>query len=363
MEKYRKEIWHYNNDYDRATIAELKALEKKITIEQEKTDRGKTNDKEALSNAINTFEEVRSLKFKIKDRVITNLIQADEQKDRLVSQHPVPQHIRCAICGSPMVFEAHIFKNDDRDILFVLSCPKKHLPKKMIYSDGTEYPVKRTKRTCEVCGGEVESFVAKVDQITTFTDTCKRCKHTETWEMDDEEDLLPIDEEERKKYCTDFIDNSPSALALKPLENLMPILNIIREVNESAEKKELYEPQKVEKLNIPQLEQRLTEAMQQEAYVKVQFEKPKFGKQALMEFSVQDPTNRDSKQSLKILRKTIEQTLFTTNWRLKAKTVAYRMGFLNGQLIGYEKPEDIMTIAKEIYHRNNLPNPASDSEV
>jgi hypothetical protein len=295
MEKYLQEPWHYNNEYDRATIKELKALEKTVIEEQEKVDKGLVTDQTCLKQAIDYFEEARHVSFKIKPGVISKWMESDRNKDRLVASNPIPSNIRCNTCGSLMAFDLNIFKNDDRDILFVFHCPKQHIPKKMVYADGREFPIKIS--VCKKCGGGLVSTSLRKDKTIIFTDTCKVCGYSETSEMeDDNEEPHPINEDDRKKYCTDFIDNSPSARLLKPLENLLPILNIIREIEDTKEKNKLYNVDDVERLNIPQLEQRLTDVLQNASFIKIQFDKPKFGKHASLEFSAQDPTNRDAKR-------------------------------------------------------------------
>ncbi|MGN6641206.1 MAG: hypothetical protein ACTHJ8_20005 [Mucilaginibacter sp.] len=67
----------------------------------------------------------------------------------------------------------------------------------------------------------------------------------------------------------------------------------------------------------------------------------------------QDPTDRDEAKSSKGLKKTIETTLFNTNWRLMSPGIEYKLGFLNGQLKGFSLEENILKIAQEIWEKKN----------
>lgn len=96
------------------------------------------------------------------------------------------------------------------------------------------------------------------------------------------------------------------------------------------------------------MEQLLTEQIEKEKFIKPQFDKPQKGRHLTVNFSVQDPIDRDTRKSIQILKKIIETTLFTTSWRLMSTEITYDLGFLTRKVKGFSLEEDLIKIAKEI---------------
>ncbi|MNY14781.1 hypothetical protein D3C86_1479690 [compost metagenome] len=67
-----------------------------------------------------------------------------------------------------------------------------------------------------------------------------------------------------------------------------------------------------------------------------------------VEFSVQDFSSRDERSSIKALKKTLTDLLFSTNWRLMSTDIYYNLGFLTGQIKGFSLEEDLIKLGKEI---------------
>ena len=67
-----------------------------------------------------------------------------------------------------------------------------------------------------------------------------------------------------------------------------------------------------------------------------------------MQFSVEDHTDRDSDKSIKVLKKIMADELFMTNWRLSPPNIFCRLGFLSGQIKGFDLQEDLRRISEEI---------------
>lgn len=150
--------------------------------------------------------------------------------------------------------------------------------------------------------------------------------------------ILPINEADRKKYCTDFIGRRDFYDDLNAITDLMDVLD----------KKEEIDYSQVKQLNIAQLEQILSEQIEKANFIKVQFDKPKVSRYLIVEFSAQDPTDRNEAKSIKTLKKVIETALFPTNWRLMSSGISYKLGFLNGQIKGFSVKEDLIKLSREI---------------
>lgn len=74
----------------------------------------------------------------------------------------------------------------------------------------------------------------------------------------------------------------------------------------------------------------------------------------MVEFSVQDESDRDSNESVRLLTKEIKTCIFYTNWRLMSDGLIDRLGFITGRIKGYETTEDILQLGKEITKKINL---------
>jgi len=137
------------------------------------------------------------------------------------------------------------------------------------------------------------------------------------------------------------------------MEGLEAIYKLKPMIEEMEERKN-YDFEKIEKPNIPQLEQRVCKAAENINFIKFQFDKPEFGSYASVTFSAQDPSDRNERESIKTLTKIIKQKLFMTNWRLMTKGIDYRLEFLTGQLRAYEEHEDLKKIAEEILTKQKI---------
>jgi len=350
MEQYRKSDQYYIDEYDRTTIEELKKIEKLMEKAEKRFFIDEDDPKSPETNTDYIGYRMRYLDTGVeysrnKESSIRAAIQSDERKDRLIRFHAIPANILCDTCGEDMKFELHDFLQRDSDLIFIFSCPNGHLPKKAVYPNGREYFL--PKHTCKYCGSDLVSKKKKTKKKLTLTDTCKVCGKVEVLELDiSPRKILPVDEEERKKYCTDF----------KGRNNFMEDLKRIAELGKFTEvddNKKKYEFDKVKKLNLPQLEQTLTAQIEKSGFIKLQFDKPKTSRYLTMEFSAQDPTDREPEKSIKALKRTIDTTLFHTNWRLMSPGIDYKLGFLSGQLKGFSLDEDILKIAQEIWEKEN----------
>lgn len=350
MEKYRKQDQLYIDQYDRWTIEELKKLEIAEKLELENAP---PNQKLGISimhgSNIHSFLNTGIQRARNKENSLRAAMQADEEKDYLISINSIPEIVRCNTCNSRTKFSGYYFKKDQHrqdktNIFFLFDCPKKHTPRKIVYPDGEEYNFPIAK--CQHCGGELRDMSETRNNILYSTDLCTVCGKTETFEYDlTIEPILPIDEDDRRKYCDDF---------LKKRTFLEDLLEIERFFNAHPELNNT-EPEKItldliKKLTIPMVEEMLLQVCEKNSFVKFQFEKPVVDKHVTIVFSVQDPTSRTGYESSALLKKVIKKELHDTNWRLMAKGIMYRLGFLTGELKGYEQEEDLIKIAKEIYN-------------
>lgn len=336
---HRKPDQYYIDRYDRMTIKNLKNLEGQISDESPLSGIWKdirVNDAGSLS-ARNREETIARWKFD------------DERKDRLIQETPVPRNIRCDQCDIEMEFTHHHFRHNDPDLFFIFDCPKGHMPRKLVYSSGKVLAIK--KKSCNVCGSSdlVES-TNTTKKVMSFITKCKRCKNVSktSYDLTQEEDILPIDEQDRKKYCLDYKGRRTFN------EELVRIGDFYKNYIQKEEEKKLkdeYGVDKIEKLNIPHLEKRLQDIIAKLGFIKLDFGKPEVGKQIVLPFSLQDPSIRSEQESLSMLTTALKKNLFHTNWRLTSRGISYRLGYLTAELKVYESEDDLLKIAKEIGKR------------
>lgn len=346
MEKYRKPNQYYIDAYDRATIKELKELELKEKKSVYVTYNLSSIEIKGPQLSLTFFRERGVMRAQGKEEFIRERMWEDEQKDRLVQQHSIPTDLRCNTCNETMEFENYLFKSGKEEILFVFSCPNGHIPKKVLYPNGREYIFK--VRKCEKCGGAFKSTSVEKDNMLIFTDTCTGCGDVSVLELDLRDDP-PIDEAERKKYCTDFLHDKT---LMQTLEEMHDFMVRHEELKAEKEEKEELDFDKIEMLKIPNLEEKLSEALKRDGFIKFQLDKPEIGRYVTVAFSVQDPMTRVEFDSQKLLTKRLKEILFPTNWRLTSAGVSYRLGYLSGQLKAYERHEDLRKIAKQLAKSN-----------
>ena len=347
MNPYRKPDQKYYDDYDSYTIQLLKEVEEK---EKQRPPRTITIEGQVRVFDVPTltkFFQDGILRSRGRERYVQERIKEDEAKDLLVQQHKEPKNIKCDTCGTRMFLSGHGFRYMGHDLLFLFDCPKgTHKARKIIHPDGDEIIFPKSR--CKACGGEIITTSRTEKFLTIITDKCSVCEDEKVSEYDMTPEP-PITEEDREKYCKQFIGKSTF---IEDLERIDRLRHMVKDIEEESQEKEQYEVDKIEQLTIPKLKDRLAKISQDAGYIDFSFEKPKMGREVVIEFNLQDPTERKEKESVKTLSAEFNKALFTTNWRLQKTSVSYRMGYIIGKLKGCEDEEGLLKIAKEIMQKN-----------
>lgn len=182
--QYLKPKQYYIDQYDTFTVETCRRLESNRTIPD--VPRGKKVSKaevEAISNWAHdlmlTFE--KGERWANKDRVISEWMERDRQKDHLLETAEPPEDIRCLTCKNHLKVESkHLWDSDDNKsdrVLFMFECPNKCLPRRAFFNDGQEWRSK--PHLCTRCSNPTKTEVKddKKKMVTTYT--CTSCKHVE----------------------------------------------------------------------------------------------------------------------------------------------------------------------------------------
>jgi len=337
--KYRKSDQYYIDQHDRMTIESLKKIDLSLAAAQKKL--AKTKSEEDLSTVMQLrlkFLDNGVISSRIKRETLQRWISRDERKDDLIARYPVPPEPYCNRCRKLMAFEDYDFTDEDTMIRFFFSCGKGKRHNKLLYADGREY--RPPAKYCPYCNGEIKSTTSKEAYKIICLDSCMTCTWTSEMVLDvspqKKQRIKPVDEAERKKYCTDFVGRQTFLEDLKRIAEMSKYIDI----------KQKLEP--IEKLKLPQVEERLKKVIEAKKYNKLQFSEVKVTGHLSVQFSVEDHTDRDSEKSIKALKKIMTDELFPTNWRLSPPTISCRLGLLTGQLKGFDLEEDLKRISEEI---------------
>jgi hypothetical protein len=351
MGLYRQPDQYYIDLYDRQTIAELKPLEevelRELEAAKDPEERARLSMKYSIG--FDSFFNVGVERARGRRAFIDNMIFEDEKMDRLVEQTRMPVGIYCKSCQKAMELCTHFFDVGDARILFVFECPQGHGPRRAIYPDGREYFF--PKKKCEKCGYGVSEKNRKTKTKIVTTYDCQMCGKCGTEELNlvvKEKAEAPITQEEREKYCLRFVGRKTF------MEDLMALADVVLEVDAMADVKRKMESSgadKIKKLTIPEAEAQLAEAVEGAGFIKFQFEKPELKQMVRVPFTVQDPSKRSERDSVKVLKGIFKTALSTTNWRLMGE-VNYRLGYLTGALKAFEQDEDLIKLVESEKRRN-----------
>lgn len=104
---------------------------------------------------------------------------------------------------------------------------------------------------------------------------------------------------------------------------------------------------KIERLTVAQVTDKLKKVLTQQGYREFQLGQPDMGKQVVVPFNVIEGKDRNEDESRFNLHKLISKQLDDSNWRLVRTSLTYRMGYLTGKLKGYETDEDLRDLLEK----------------
>ncbi len=288
-----------------------------------------------------------------RDSTINDWMRDDKLSDERLENTRPRTEPTCANCGQQglrLVSKQLLHREGGtrQDVLFMFSCNA--CKKRSAYwEDGTEWvsPV----IPCPQCKSPLSMDVKVRGKIMTTTNLCENCGHKDIEKVRLDEKKEPgVDadfERDRKIFCLSE-ERAKTLLEYRPKwEEAMRMMD---EEKEREADKDLYDTAaKVDQLKIPQLMEKLRPAIEKAGYIEVSFDKPDIFGYVTIGFSCMDSdSSREDAKSRKTLKKTIENSLKDTNWRLMSDGISYRLGYLNGRLRAYEGEAEIVDLLKKL---------------
>ncbi len=357
MIKYLQPKQYYIDLYDKMTVSECRGL-----IERGNNpvfdDKGESTEVKKLRREFigGPLTEMivyfcKGERYLKKEETILKWMDRDTKKDNQLESAKPPVGINCLHCGSKMEVESKMLHSRNHDyeneeVLFTFRCPECQSGRGF-WEYGDEWVLKHKK--CSKCGIAMDERSRRENKKVFHLSVCPRCGEKDEFILDlDEKDKVQIDqnyEKDRAEFCLSEEEGrkySDMTFQLKSIGNLSA------KIEEREKNKDVYDKiAKLQKLSIAQIQKLLTDVIEQNKYSDLQFSKPEFGRNVMVEFTcIEQGPDRQEHNSKQNLKKLIEKTLLDTTWRLMSDGINYRMGYLTGRIKAYESEDDFKKLVK-----------------
>lgn len=362
--QYLKDEQYYVDIYDLLTIKDclekvdiFRDIYKKSLADKETKDIPKEEKTKALEQLLGERLFItKGERYRNKAKRIEEMVENDRKKQDFYESASEPSDIKCNTCGTKLFSETKIledYMDSPMRVLFFFPCKKCRI-KFSVYNTGEEHISKPL--LCPKCNHELTQK-HRVDREgknpkITWTRICTSCKFREIEVDDFGKDHLEWEEKQKKdkdlleKYRDEFcLTDEKGKEYIETIEKIKYANKTFEQEKGKYEKVAYQQTVKAKKLNIVELEKILSGLFEKERYIKLSFEKPEMGQFVIVPFTAQDSdSSRKGHESTSILEKILKPVLEGTNWRLIRNSLSYRLGYISGQLKGYEREEDIFKL-------------------
>lgn len=360
---YLQPLDHYLDLYDLLTIKTCRRI---VDFYQQALDEASSSEKSknlSQREIEKTFNymlnmklfELKASEYKRKQAKIDEWMEKDRIRQNYYDYTPAPI-VRCPKCNKLLKLDCKSLHDIDEKHLkmqFFFAC-KKCDYRGWFTEEGESIP--RTIPKCSKCGKEATNSHERQGNVITSTTTCNTCGFQEV----DVDDFDKWDEESRKEkeadrallekyrdqYCFSKEDGEKAVAFIEQAEYAHKVYEFEKAKYDDPVYNELT---KVKKISFAELESRIKPLLKKEQYSKLVFDNPKLERQVIVKFTIQDANfKRSEKESISTLKKILNQDLANTNWRLSSSGIRYRLGFLSGDLRGYESQEDLLKLVGKV---------------
>jgi len=207
METHLKDFEHYEDRYDRATVADCRRTEA-IFLDAHKKD----ESKEAAAKTAAIFSYAWEWKqifltkhwYDNKKTTIEKWMREDEHRDKLLTKAEPPRNVLCDTCYDRMYEDGRTLWERDgtEEVLFFMRCPGEHFPMKGVYADGVER--KSEPILCPECKVTLNiKRLPKKEKGLKTEYSCPNCSYKEVddWNFSTEETPDPNYAADRARFC------------------------------------------------------------------------------------------------------------------------------------------------------------------
>lgn len=362
MTHYAKEWSYYEDLYNRLTVESARRgmtyYDEFYANFEKKLPPSETVDRPGNAFVLNVFymETVGNellRRYEEKERKISEWIERDKAKDSQIASARLIEEPLCRHCGKQglRITDKDLMHHSDdgeqvtvEDVLFTLKCP--YCERYSAYwEDGTAWIVKPI--VCPKCGSEMTHKTTKTKTAITFSYSCSVCTHAYKDKIDLKDKKEKVDSEyatDRDYFCLRDAVFRERLTSMR--RDFLGMAQLGKEMREKRDNKHIYDAIKeIKKPKIAELSNLLSSTLSEAGYIEVTLDKPQIGKEVIVGFSCLDNvSSRSDYESEKLLKRTVNIALESTNWRLMSDGIHYRLGYLSGRLKAYEHEEDLKSL-------------------
>ena len=383
MYVHLKEREYYENRYDEITVElcrDQEEIMRKVFNEAkekgfpEVKDKNVDTEQEALRvfNMLHYFQVdmLAGERWEKRTDTIQKWINDDAAKDQRISNARLSSEPKCRHCGIEglrIIDKDLSHRNgnyDHEEVLFMLDCMACS-KRTAVWEDGVMW--ERMNTHCPKCSTAMTETNKRTKNALTTTYVCPKCQHTYKEKVDlsfKNEEKQPDSywEEDKARFV---INDEEGKKYLEGKHNLEQMAKFAKEAKEREASRDLYEAvAQIQKVNIGQLSGVLKPLIEKSGYIELTFDKPEVGKDVYIGFSCLDGRpDRSEYDSRKQLKKTVDEVLNATNWRLMSEGISYRLGYLSGRVRAYEREEDLLALVKRGGIKKNKQDTITRSEA
>ncbi len=329
---------YYESLYDRYTVEQCRLTEKIFLGDLKSASNISRKQKLKFLDLVLYFKTGE--RFVSRATTIYKWMEEDRLRDEKIANTPIPTNIICKFCETEMEvgnksLEVRLDNKPER-VEFLFRCERCHIGKR-IFDDGTVIDIIPWK--CPDCSRKLQVNHKNSEDKLITTKTCEYCgyKNKDSIELRKSGNEDYYSEKEKKSFNIDLdrfcLSKANGDRYIENKRQMERMTAIMEEIKNSDNQKP--EPSLI-MLTMFQLEELLHKKLEDSKYVKLSMAQPEIRKEVIVEFTVQDSSDRGEYESRKQLKEVITSSLKGVNWRLMSEGVSYRLGVLSGRLRGEE---------------------------
>ncbi len=294
-------------------------------------------------------------RYENRDQSISELMERDRQLDQRIADAKLKHDPPCQHCGQLKLqcYDKIFMTRDDENnelVLFTLRCAKCK-GYSLYWEDGAPY-----QHMSHDANNNVSITEDAPEDVTADS---SQSSDPYYWNIDPDND--PDYAKDRYDFC--LYDESE----LKRLRSMREGIEKFAELGRLLAKEEQQKAiefvlGQIKQLQIAELMQLLAPIVEAQGYSHFNFSTPQTNRHLTVGFNCLNANpNRKAHQSVRDLKRLINDQLLFTNWRLMNDGIHCRLGLLSGRLKAIETPEELRIIAEKLYKDGKVKLPPRKS--